>query len=195
MSAAAPGPPRHLRERLARWMPSQSTVRCSPWTRWLALADDSRLWSLRRDTVCQGAAIGALASVIPLPVQIPVAVIAALRLRANIPAAIAGTFISNPFTIIPIWAAAWHVGALVTGATVAPDWSALTAAYMNPLAGLEQALSLIGLPILVGLPIVGVAIAAVTYAALSLGWRYSASRRWGARTAGRSSAKTVRTTA
>lgn len=80
--------------------------------RWLTpLASRAWLWKLDQRSAALGMAIGVFFGMLLLPaVQIFLAAIAAWLLRANLPLAIAGTFISNPFTAAPIVLAAHGLG-------------------------------------------------------------------------------------
>ena len=60
-------------------------------------------------------AIGAFFALMPLPVQMIAAALAAFFLRANIPAAIAGTWISNPFTFPFCVYFQYRLGCMLTG--------------------------------------------------------------------------------
>ncbi|MBC7981406.1 MAG: DUF2062 domain-containing protein [Armatimonadetes bacterium] len=63
-----------------------------------------------RDSVAHGVAIGLFFSMIPLIPQSIFAAILAMRAKANVPFAMAVTFISNPFTNVPIWLAQIWLG-------------------------------------------------------------------------------------
>ena len=63
-----------MRKLFKAWMPDPTQDRDIPGLpSCLAFPRDPRLWRLRRHSVALGAGIGALASVIPLPIQIPAA--------------------------------------------------------------------------------------------------------------------------
>lgn len=59
---------------------------------------DRRLWIPCRDTVAAGLAIGMFFSLMPMPFQSVVAILLAMRFRANVPFAFAACWISNPVT-------------------------------------------------------------------------------------------------
>jgi uncharacterized protein (DUF2062 family) len=61
------------------------------------------LWVPCRDTVAKGLAIGLYFSMIPFIPQSIVAAILAMRMKANVPFAVAACFISNPITNVPFW--------------------------------------------------------------------------------------------
>ena len=68
------------------------------------------LWVPCRDTVASGLAIGLFLSMIPFIPQSIFAAVLAMRVRVNVPFAMAACFISNPFTNLPFWAAQVKLG-------------------------------------------------------------------------------------
>lgn len=61
------------------------------------------LWIPCRDTVASGLAIGFFFSMMtPLPFQMVPAILLAIRTRSNVPFAVAGCWVSNPFTTPPL---------------------------------------------------------------------------------------------
>ena len=86
-------------------------LRNRPW--WQKISKplfDRRLWVPCRDTVASGLAIGLFFSMIPLIPQSIFAAIIAMRVRVNVPFAMAACFISNPFTNLPFWATQIQLG-------------------------------------------------------------------------------------
>ncbi len=63
---------------------------------------DRELWHPCRETVSHGLAIGLFVSMLPIPGQMIMAAIGAVRFRANVAIAIAACWITNPITQIPI---------------------------------------------------------------------------------------------
>jgi uncharacterized protein len=68
------------------------------------------LWMPCRDTVAAGLAIGLFFSMVPMIPQSIVAAVLAMRVKANVPFAMAACFISNPFTNVPFWIAQIRLG-------------------------------------------------------------------------------------
>lgn len=68
------------------------------------------LWVPCRDTVAAGLAIGLFFSMVPFIPQSIFAAILAMRVRANVPFAVAACFVSNPFTNVPFWIAQIALG-------------------------------------------------------------------------------------
>lgn len=74
------------------------------------LLEQPMYWSLNRRSVTRAFALGLLISFVPIPLQVLLATLVALGLRLNLPAAIFGTFLANPFTMVPLYMAAYWVG-------------------------------------------------------------------------------------
>lgn len=68
---------------------------------------DRELWHPCRDTVAGGLSIGLFLSQLPIPFQMVVAAVAAIRAKVNVPFALAACWVTNPLTIFPI--TIWHV--------------------------------------------------------------------------------------
>jgi len=86
-------------------------LRHRPW--WQAISRplfNRRLWMPCRDTVAAGMAIGLFFSMMPMIPQSIVAAILAMRVKANVPIAMAACFVSNPFTNVPFWVAQIRLG-------------------------------------------------------------------------------------
>jgi hypothetical protein len=74
---------------------------------WLGARINNRdLWQFRRHPVANGFAGGLFFSMLPLPMQSIFAVAAGIGRGWNLPFAIAATWISNPFTYVPMFLAA-----------------------------------------------------------------------------------------
>jgi len=72
---------------------------------------DSHLWSLNRHSITAAFGVGVAVSFIPLPLHLPIVVLAALWWRLNVAVAIASTYVVNPFTMVPAYYFAYRVGA------------------------------------------------------------------------------------
>jgi uncharacterized protein (DUF2062 family) len=75
---------------------------------WQALTQalfERHLWMPCRDTVATGLTIGVFFALVPLPIQMIFAGITAMRLKSNVPIAMAACWISNPVTNIPLFLA------------------------------------------------------------------------------------------
>ncbi|GIX34990.1 MAG: hypothetical protein KatS3mg126_0769 [Lysobacteraceae bacterium] len=113
---------RHFRELLARRrrlrkllkpLPRRANVRRYPVIKWFARQAVARpyLWSFRRENVLPALYVGSVISLLPLyGVQLLVAFGAAILFRANLTLTVALQFITNPFTLVPIYGFTAWVG-------------------------------------------------------------------------------------
>ena len=74
---------------------------------------DPRLWHFNRHSLNKAVYIGVLSAFFPLPGQMLLALIGALIFRANVPMALGLTWITNPLTSLPIFYAAYYIGAKI----------------------------------------------------------------------------------
>jgi uncharacterized protein (DUF2062 family) len=79
------------------------------------LLHDPNIWHLNRHSVATAAFIGLFAAFIPLPTQMIIAALLAILLRANLAISVSLVWITNPFTVAPIFYLAYKVGAAVIG--------------------------------------------------------------------------------
>jgi hypothetical protein len=74
------------------------------------LLEHPAYWSLNRRSVTRAFALGLMIAFVPIPVHFLLATVLALALRLNVPAAIAGTFLANPLTMVPMYVGAYWIG-------------------------------------------------------------------------------------
>jgi uncharacterized protein (DUF2062 family) len=101
--------PRRLLKRL---VPAQSALR----GRWFLRPfgerlNDPRLWTLQRRGVTPAFGAGLAICFVPAPVHTLLAGSIAIVWRLNIPVILGTTFLLNPFTAVPVYYAAYRVGA------------------------------------------------------------------------------------
>lgn len=72
-------------------------------------------WALNRRNVTRAFALGVFLAFVPLPGSFLLAAILALILRLNVPAAVAGTLVNNPLTMVPLFFSAYWVGTQLLG--------------------------------------------------------------------------------
>jgi uncharacterized protein len=116
------------------------------------------------------------------------ALLLAIPLRRNIPVALAVTFYTNPFTIVPLYLLAYGYGRLLLRgrweANVVPfewDWGNFLASIDGLL---HWALSL-GKPLIVGLIALAITLAILGYVIVDLAWRAHVAMSWRRRARGR----------
>jgi len=132
-------------------------------------------------------AIGMFCGMIPGPFQMLSALLMSIPLRQNIPVALAVTFYTNPFTIVPIYLIAYGYGRLFVDGGDLPQGFAPDA--WNPSALWEWMLSL-GKPLAVGLVALALTLALLGYFAAIIAWRLHVVRAWRQRAAVRRAGRT-----
>jgi uncharacterized protein (DUF2062 family) len=132
-----------------------------PFASWL---ENPAYWSLNRRNVARAFALGLFLSFVPLPIHALLATTLALILRLNIPAAVIGTLLSNPLTIVPMFVFAYWLGCSLL--MIPPGSMHFEMSWQ----WFTTELILIWKPILLGCLILGTASALIGYAALAAVW-------------------------
>lgn len=128
-------------------------------------------WSCR--TVSRGVAIGLLVAFLPLPFQMLLAAGMAILLCANLPTAVALTWITNPITFVPINYAIYWVGKIIlsepTKDIKIPSVSWSFSSMQHFWASVTQ-ISKLGKAYLIGLPIVAITVSLLGYVLVQALW-------------------------
>ena len=166
-----------FKRRLRRWLPTAQTLQETKGFGWLShyLHKHPMLWVMHRRGVALGVALGIGIGVFPVLLQMPVAMLMAVALRANVAAAAAATWLTNPFTMAPIWALAAYLGSFVvpqaapvTSAVAPVGWDLMSPTTW-PSALWEQVVSW-GPALLVGFPMAGAVLGTAAYWLVYWGW-------------------------
>jgi uncharacterized protein len=160
--------------RLRRHIPTREQINNNPRLAWLGpWLKEPKLWHWSRRGVAMGVALGVFFGLLIPIAQIPASVAAAVVLRANIPAAIASTLVSNPVTFGPIYYGAYKLGVVVTGTrkTASPK-ELIASAKVDENASLWARVTALGKPLLVGLSMTAVLMGLLTYGLVTLIWRW-----------------------
>ncbi len=172
-----------LRSTLQRLIPTREQLLASRLTRWMApwLAQ-RRLWRLSRRGIALGVAIGIFFGLLIPIAQIPVSAAAAIVLRANLPAAMGSTLITNPVTFGPIYYLAYKTGAHVIDQPVPDADAEAEIARITQEAHAEarasgdvrptawQRIQALGKPLVAGLALFALAGGLIAYTTVSFGW-------------------------
>lgn len=164
-------------ELFRKHLPTPAQLQKSRWLKWLGPAlFQPRLWHFSRRGLAAGLAVGIFFGLLIPVAQIPASAAAAVVLRANVPAAVASTLVTNPLTVGPIYYGAWRLGCWLLGQDasdlgMSPDDQAEQGAsaadwwnwFLDWMAG-------VGKPLVVGLALLAVGIGLLTYYAVSLSW-------------------------
>lgn len=124
-------------------------------------------WSLNRRSVTRAFALGLFIAFIPIPLQLVLGAVVALLLRLNVPAAITGTLLVNPVTMVPVYLSSYWLGCRLLGLTMRPvaiemNWQWLTTELLP-----------IWKPFLLGCLVLGTLTAVMGYILLGGVWHVS----------------------
>ena len=137
---------------------------------------------MHRRSVALGIAIGLVTGLLPGPIQVLMALLIAIPLRANVLAAAFATFYTNPITFIPLYMLAYQVGGLVTGEDVnslnVPQFEMSLANMWTTVPDLFRWLFSLGDTLLIGLAIQATAFAVCGYFLTLILWRVVVTLRW-----------------
>ncbi len=179
-----------LPERFRRYLPDPHTLREHRMLRWIGPAlHHPRLWHVNRRGIALGIAIGVFFGLLIPVAQIFFAAVAALFLRANIPAAVGSTLITNPFTFAPVYYAAYHLGVWMLGYADVPvvevDIDRVAAKTATGIALWMDRLATVGAPLALGLLTLAASLSVLIYFAVHWTWRIRIMRAWRRRQARR----------
>ncbi|MFT3965324.1 MAG: DUF2062 domain-containing protein [Sphingobium sp.] len=142
------------------------------------------LWRFTRRSVPRGVALGTLVGIFLLipGLQMAGAALLALPFRANVPIAVAMTFLSNPATTPFLVGLSLYVGNAMLGRTAdVGRFTALIESQADWRVWLDWLLSETAPALIVGLFVVSVVAAAIGYLVASVSWRARIGAKWKAR--------------
>ncbi|ARN75843.1 DUF2062 domain-containing protein [Oceanicoccus sagamiensis] len=161
------------RKIIKRFVPDPDWVKEQQSLKFLGgLLHDPNLWHLNRHSVATATFIGFFVAFVPLPTQMIIAALLAMFLRANLPISVALVWITNPFTMAPIFYAAYKVGIAVTGTEASQFAFELSWEWL--LNGLENNWQ----PFLLGCVICGLSVGLLASGLVRLAWRQHTISRW-----------------
>ena len=179
-----------------KYLPDAESIRRNRYTRIFGPAlHHPNLWHLNRRSVAGGVAVGMFTGLIPgsNPVQFTAAAILSMIFRVNLPVAVFVTFYTNPFTIVPLYYLAYKLGAFFIGQQNGNLPQHELDVWNLPLSEWIPALfhwaAAMGKPLVLGLFLMGLLLAAAGYAAVHLAWRAYVVLRWRKRKMRRSAAR------
>lgn len=103
-------------KRFLRPLPRRTNIHRYPFLKWFAATARKRsyLWSFRKEYVIPAIYSGTILSLLPVyGIQVALAFLASLVFRANLMVLVGLQFITNPFTLVPLYALTYKIGALV----------------------------------------------------------------------------------
>ncbi|HKT71957.1 MAG TPA: DUF2062 domain-containing protein [Steroidobacteraceae bacterium] len=133
---------------------------------------DPRLWGLQRRGVTGAFGLGLAICFIPLPVHLPLASLLAVAWRLNIPVIIGTVFLVNPVTMVPVYYAAYRIGAALLG--IDPQRFAFQLSW----DWLQNGLGPVWKPFLVGCLVCSALAGILGWMGLELIWRWRVTARY-----------------
>ncbi|MBT9525297.1 MAG: DUF2062 domain-containing protein [Rhizobacter sp.] len=167
-----------------KFLPSPDTIQRNRWLRWLGPSlQHPRVWHFSRRGLALGMALGIFFGLLLPIAQIPLSAAAAVVLRANLPAAVASTLVTNPLTFGPVYYVAWRVGGAILGEAShegqlppQPQEVAPAPADESWYEGWLRRVLGVGKPLVLGLSVLAVTLSVATYFLVS--WLWMASVYW-----------------
>jgi uncharacterized protein (DUF2062 family) len=170
-----------MRRLLRKYLPDHESIRNNRWLRpfesWLL---HPRLWHLNRHSAAGAVAVGMFCGLIPGPLQMIGAAASALVLRVNLPLALVVTLYTNPFTIVPLYLAAYQLGRLLigdSGGFVAPPAFSV-GAFTGWAEAMQVWMLAVAKPLAVGLIALASSLSALGFVVTSAAWRLYLIRAW-----------------
>lgn len=136
------------------------------------LLHDPNLWHLNRRSVSGAFAVGLFMALVPMPFQMIPAAAFAILFRVNLPIAVALVWVTNPFTMPPVFYFTYHVGAWIL------DTPAQYIAFEISWDWITYELGRIWKPFLLGSFLTGIVCAAAGYFSIRALWRWHVIRDW-----------------
>lgn len=125
------------------------------------------LWTFNRQSTAKGIATGLFCAFLPMPFEMVPAIFIAAMIRGNLPFAVAGVWISNPFTWVPLYTPCYLLGAKIIG--------------IEPVAISQITIFQLGwhyVALWLGCLIIGISIAISAHFIVSFLWRSHIRQRW-----------------
>lgn len=136
------------------------------------LLHDANLWHLNRKSAAGAFGIGLFFAFWPVPFQMWLAAALAIPLRVNLPLSVATVWLTNPFTMPPIFYGAYLVGVAILG------HPAQEFEFQLSWEWLTQSVNTIGPAFLVGCGVCAVVFGLAGYFGMNLLWRISVKNAW-----------------
>lgn len=156
-----------------RYMPNPEMIREHKSLRFLGtLLHDPNLWHLNRHSVARAMAAGLFAAFIPAPMQMLLAACLAIPIRANLPISVGLVWLTNPFTMPPIFYCTYKMGSWLLGIPPMELPDELSWEWIS------GELAIVWKPFLLGSIVTGTLLAALAYGTTMLYWRWWVAHSW-----------------
>jgi uncharacterized protein len=158
---------------LKRLLPDPAKIKQNKTLSFLGAAlHEPGLWHLNRHSVARAVAIGFFSANLPLPAQMIIAAILAIRFNATLPIAVVLVWITNPLTIPFIFFFNYLVGSFIL------QEPAMTAEFQFTYEWVSAQINHLWWPLLTGSIVMGIISAGLGYLAMSGFWHWRVKRDW-----------------
>lgn len=158
---------------LKRYLPDSKIIKEHKYLKVFGtLLHNPNLWHLNRYSVATAISVGFFSMFMPIPFQMVLAAALAITFRANLPLAVITVWISNPFTMPPMFYFAYKLGATILG--IPPQGFHIELSWH----WFTERLHLIWQPLMIGSFICGSTSAAIGNILTRLTWRVCVSLSW-----------------
>jgi uncharacterized protein (DUF2062 family) len=187
-----------MRKRLKKYLPGHEAICANRWLKpFQSTLLHPRLWHLNRHSAAGAVATGLFCGLIPGPFQMIGAALTAIVFKVNLPLALLVTLYTNPFTIVPLYVAAFALGSsflVLLGAESAghrfiapPEYG--THGLLSWIASLADWMVQLGTPLAVGLVLLATLLSVTGYFATRFAWHAHTLHHWRQRAARRNVVK------
>lgn len=161
------------RKFIKKYMPDEQSLKGNPSFRWLGkYIQNPSLWQLTRKSVAKAFLVGIFCAFLPIPMQMLVAALGAILIRSNLAIAVSLVWITNPFTIPPIFYFTYKVGSYILGDTGVEHKVDFSYEY------LISELASIWWPLITGSVFCAVVFSILSYLAINLFWIWHVKCAW-----------------
>lgn len=163
-----------------KYLPTRERVRSIRALRFLGdVVFEPNLWHFNRHSVSFALLIGLFCCFLPIPFQMVACVFICIWIRCNIPIALVCVWISNPFTMPPMFFATYKLGTWILGQPNEVSRISLSWEWLSAQIGVVWA------PLILGSLITGIATGSIAFVIARLWWRWRVSKEWSRRRAQR----------
>ncbi|KXJ50632.1 MAG: ATP-binding protein [Neptuniibacter sp. Phe_28] len=161
------------RKLIRKYMPDEAKLKQHKYLSWLGkYLHEPNLWHLNRKSVARAFFVGLFCAFLPIPLQMLVAAVIATVVRSNLPISVSLVWLTNPFTMPPIFYFNYLVGHFLIGD------SGSSIHFEMSMEFLESSLSHIWWPLLLGSVLSGLFFGVVGFFTIHGLWTWNVNHNW-----------------
>jgi uncharacterized protein (DUF2062 family) len=161
------------RKLIKKYMPNEQTLRNNPSLRWLSkYIQHPSLWHLNRRSVSKAFLAGIVCAFLPIPMQMLVAAIFAIVIRANLAVSVGLVWITNPITMPPLFYFTYKIGTYLLGSKPLEGKMSFSYEYIS------SEIAAIWWPLLTGSIFCAVVFSILSFFAINSFWIWQVRNSW-----------------